>query len=148
MIDIGNVPLGWFLEKVEAEFDTSDEANESLQRIKEIIKIIGTVKENRKDWPTTEEWKNILPSWLLKAFRPEYTKAEIEKLLKDKQPRAGWSLEDWEFYIKDKVWEWWDGKAKDNKLIIEILVDGHPFSIYELKCLLELIGAKSVKLVD
>ena len=148
MSDITNIPPGWFPETVEAEFGTNDEAIKALQKVKEVMMIIATVKKNRDDWPKIEEWKNILPDWLLLAFRSEYTEEEVKELLKNKQPRSGWTLEDWQFYIKNKVWEWVDGKAENNKLLLDILVDGHPFSIYELKSILELFGATSVQLVD
>lgn len=91
--------------------------------------------------------QKFLPDWLLTAFRPEYTKEEVEQLLKNKQSRMEWTLEDWRFYMKNEVWEFWDGKIEYDKLICEILVDGHPFSIYELKMLLKLCGAISVKLI-
>lgn len=143
-----SIPAGWFPETVEAEFATNEEATRALQRIKEVLKIIITVKGDRQDWPETAEWKDILPDWLLKSFRPEYSKEEIDILLKNKQPRIGWALEDWQFYFKNIMWEWWSGKTENNKLVLEILVDGHPFSLYELKCLIELIGAKSIKVID
>lgn len=142
-----NVPPGWFLEKVEAVFNDKENATETLQRLREIMKIVSTVKQSRKDWPEIQEWRKILPEWLLKTFRQEYTEEEIKQLLKNKLQRTGWTLEDWRFYMKDKVWEWWDGKTESNRLIVKILVDGHPFSIYELKSLLELCGAISVKLL-
>ena len=146
--NLSDIPSGWFLVKVEADFFSNEDAVLALQRVKEVIEIIAMTKHNTKDWPNIEGWKKILPNWLLKSFRSEYTKEEVEKLLKNNQPRKEWTLEDWEFYIQNKVWEWWNGKVEDNKLLIEVIVDGHPFSIYELESILILSGATFVKMVE
>jgi hypothetical protein len=142
--DVEEIPQGWFLEKVEATFVSSEKSRIALQRLKEVLNIVAKI-EAKHQWPKTEEWRNILPGWLLKAFRPEYTKVEMEHLLKNKQPRTEWSLADWEYYFGDRIWEWWSGRTEGDKLVIEILVDGHPYSIYELECLLTLCGATSIE---
>ena len=146
------LPPGWFPETVEVEFNSEIEAKEALQRVKEVALVVAKTKKSRKDWPHALEWKNILPKWLLNTFHPEYTKEELNlirrNIRRNKQGAPQWTLDGWSLFFNEKVWEWWGGKVEYNKLILEILVDGHPFGIYELKHLLELCGAKSIKVIN
>lgn len=139
---------GWIPETVSGQFDSEEAAKIALQRVKEVVLAIVMIQKNSTDWPTDEKWRKILPEWLLKTFRPDFTKEELDLMLKTKHWSHEWTLKGWIGSYRDKVWEWWDGKIDSSTLLVEILVDGHPFSIAELQYLLEASGAKKVKLVD
>jgi hypothetical protein len=58
-----------------------------------------------------------------------------------------WTLSNWLGCFEDRAWRWRGAKPSDNKIVIEFDVEGHPYSIGELKCLLEKIGAVSVNML-
>lgn len=93
-----------------------------LVKAKEIMKSISqyAYKDN---WPSDEEWKDILPKWFVESMTLK-TDKELDE--DDNQ----WHYESWVESMYHRAWEWYSSKIDGDKIIIVLKMLNLPY-IYE-----------------
>jgi len=129
------------------EFDVELGAspNESLTRI---LAVIGEIAKHSADaWPSDDEWRSVLPSWL-KQNLPELTKEETDRLLAA-TPRDQWDTLPCEFgswidAVRDRGWRWWGYSQQMNTATFVLHIAMFPERIDAFK---EILRAASIEIV-
>jgi hypothetical protein len=87
------------------------------------------------DWPTTSEWREVLPSWFTAACVDD---AQVRDCVLDK-----WSLRAWAYWFQPDLrqWRWWDARVVDERVQITLLVLRRPYRRAALDWLLEVAAA-------
>lgn len=132
-------------------------SDDVLTKAKSVLRCVD--KAALENWPSEEEWAEILPDWFVAACAPEMSRAQAEewlaswkRLSKDEQARVelekDWSLADWLYWMEpaNREWFWWDTKSADDvdHILVAIEVDGWPFPWGALRWLFKACGASAV----
>jgi hypothetical protein len=124
-------------------------APEVLNKIKDVLKTI--IGSELTVYDSIDDWKAILPEWLVASFSSEITKEEAKEILSKPNGQAlladRWTINGFLFWFRpeERNWFWWDAKVKDsNTLSIQVLVYGFPFAWGALRWLLNVAGASHV----
>ena len=118
-------PGGWLTVDIESTFADEKAARRGSQDIIDVMKFI-IASETEGGLRAESEVK--LPKWLLQTFR-EFSKAELDEMLKTKQWGTEWTRGSWVNSINDRVWQWWSHGVQGNTIVIQLIVDGWPYSI-------------------
>jgi hypothetical protein len=92
-------------------------------------------------WPTTTDWRAILPSRFVDRCAEEMTREQAEQLLErinalNEQERKldaknrPWTLDNWLHWMQpsERLWQWWDAKVEDsNRIRVWFILDSWPF---------------------
>ncbi|NER00691.1 MAG: hypothetical protein F6K30_29025 [Cyanothece sp. SIO2G6] len=127
-----------------------------LLKAKEVLK--NFIISSSEQWPTAEQWRNLLPKWFVNECAEEKTKEEMEKYLENlrKLPsdereqiieNIRWSLENWLYWLapSERQWFWWDAEIVDENLLhIVVEVKEWPFAWKALAWLFRASGAVRV----
>ncbi|AGY56352.1 hypothetical protein [Gloeobacter kilaueensis] len=133
----------------------SDSCETVILRFKEILSLIDE-KALDKDWPSDDDWHNILPDWFTAAFEPE--KTEEEKLaylqmldsmsyaekLELASNKQRWSLSNWICWFEsgEREWYYWSlDSTGTHEYVVRLLVEGYPVALDAFFKLLEATGA-------
>ncbi|HAZ45733.1 MAG TPA: hypothetical protein DDW76_36525 [Cyanobacteria bacterium UBA11369] len=133
-------------------------ANEVLQNCREVLAVV--LQQYEKNWPSDDEWQELLPKWFVERCAPERTIEEEEEnlakwrtLSREEQIREIeeelWSVMDWISWFEpsddpfeQRCWFWWDAFVKDpNLLLIAVEVVDVPFPFGSLEWLIRASGA-------
>jgi hypothetical protein len=118
--------------------ETTEDAREVLARVEGALTAV--LQHSSGEWPSLEQWRQHLPSWLVARFAEETD----EKV----RPGEDWTLAAWTLWFKpsERSWHWWRGRALDrHHLSIEVVVDGLPFAMGSLEWLLNAAGAERIE---
>jgi hypothetical protein len=109
-------------------------------------------------WPSSDEWRQVLPQWFVEGSAPEQSREEAERWLgwwrslsAEEQARVTraqrWTLADWLYWLdpSERQWFWWDAVVeKGDRLRVIIEVSGWPAPLGALDWLLRAAGAVGV----
>ena len=142
----------------EITIETSGSSLDCLSRCREVLIAIDTVSATF--WPSLQEWRSVLPQWLVQKFKPEPTAQEQrqsearwkgmpqnERAIE--ASNAQWSLANWiAWFVPDeREWFWWDAVAKGiDAATIRVETIGYPAPLGSLDWLLRSAGATHVEL--
>jgi len=103
----------------------------TLDRAREVLEPVLRRAAEGGEWPVTEEWKRLLPSWFIAACVDD---AEVRDCVVDK-----WSLRAWTYWFQPglRKWRCWDARVEDNRLIVSLLVLQRPYLRGALEWLLK-----------
>jgi hypothetical protein len=142
------LPAGYFIVSFMAH--CAGNAAEVLDRCKEVLHLV--LQPDSEVWPSTDEWRSILPEWFVEKSREELSQQEEERELqlplKERiRLNERWSVGaflHW-FQPSERYWYWWDAVVQDaNTLHIKVIADDVPFPSGSLDWLLRASGALSV----
>ncbi|HSR23576.1 MAG TPA: hypothetical protein VLW53_08495 [Candidatus Eisenbacteria bacterium] len=99
-----------------------------------------------------------VPDWFRDACRPEWTPEELQEEMRRRRSlsledravverTARWSLRNWLAWLdpEQRSWWWWDGRVEtDGRLVVEVLVEGHPFASGALLWMLRAVGCTEI----
>lgn len=136
------------------------DAPQVLQRARDILAIINA--RTLATWPTSGEWRALLPQWFLSACAPSKTKEESDRFMAwwrtlppEEQARVereeAWSLDAWLYWMtpENRSWTWWDARAFNrDSLIIAVEVKDWPFPWGALRWLFRAAGAENLTADD
>ncbi|WP_122094356.1 hypothetical protein [Rahnella sp. Larv3_ips] len=132
-----------------------------LDLAKEVL--ITVNNHSTQNWPSLDEWSNVLPSQFVDGFLPEPTEKETEKQIQnwgglsyeEKLTEASndnkWTLSSWLSWLEpdEREWFWWnavlfDAPLNNSHFIIEVTALDSPFMSGALKWLFKACGAEEV----
>lgn len=133
-----------------------DDAAPVLQRARRVLGIVIDHQDGK--WPTTGEWRSLLPGWFVEACAEERSREEAEawlawwKALPADQQAAvlrerRWSLANWLFFLEpdERQWFWWSATVEaPDRLRVTVEVAGWPAPLGALEWLLRAAGALDV----
>ncbi|GEM_PF-1473559 len=130
-------------------------ADRVLQNCQEALSVV--LKQYEKDWPSEEEWYNLLPKWFVERCGPERSEEEEDEdiarwrtLSPEEQlqeiEQEKWSVMDWiswfDLSIEPRYWFWWNAIIQDsNTLFIALQVVDDPIPYGSFSWLLRASGA-------
>ena len=111
--------------------------------LERVLTVMELIVKNADNWPDDDYWRQTLPEWLLNSFK-EYTQEEIAARLADRSTWGNlqWSFGSWLDRMRDRSWEWWSVARTSDGAIINVKVDGYPFSTKTLEHLIYAAGGK------
>jgi hypothetical protein len=114
------------------ELDTVEApgGEDTLARAREVLEpVVG--REPDGEWPSAGEWRSLLPPWFVAACVDD---AEVKDCVLDK-----WSLRAWTYWFQPglRQWRWWDARAEDGRVVVELLVLQRPYLRGALEWLLQ-----------
>ena len=136
----------------------SGNANQVHQNSREVLAVV--LSQYEKNWPSENEWLQLLPKWFVERCAPERTIEEEEEnlakwrtLSREEQIRETeeelWSVMDWISWLDpsdERYWFWWDAFVKDaNLLLVAVEVVDVPFPSGSLEWLLRASGAIKIE---
>ena len=120
------------------------------------MEVVSSIDPN--EWPSTEQWTELLPSWFVESFRPEPSPEQLDEELKfmrilpleqrAKWGESKWDFKSWVYWFQpgNRYWFWWDAALVDeNTIMVALEVTDWPFPWDELKWLFRAAGATSVE---
>jgi hypothetical protein len=121
--------------------------------------LIAVSDNSTGEWPSTDRWRELLPSWFVARCGPELSQEQAEAetarwrgLSRDEQIRweeeRRWSLANWVYWFRpdNRYWYWWDAKPiSDNALAVAVETHQCPFPSGALLWLLRASGAELVE---
>ena len=133
-----------------------ENAEQVLTKARSVLLLVN--QNGREQWPSLEQWTNLLPGWFLAECRPEYTMAEAEAELRlyaylspaeqlEKALTESWALSNWLAYLapEEREWFWWGSDVTEPSLLrVTVVVRGLPFPSGSLSWLLRAAGADHV----
>lgn len=98
------------------------------------------------------------PAWFREACRPEWTPEDLQEEMRRRRSlsledhaaaerTSRWSLTNWLAWLdpEQRSWWWWDGRVEaDDRLVVEVLVEGHPFASGALLWMLRAVGCTEI----
>jgi hypothetical protein len=118
------------------EIDTLQAAggDPALARAREVLEIV-VGRPDGADWPSTAEWRELLPGWFVAACVDD---AEVRDCVLDK-----WSLRAWTYWFQPglRKWRWWDAGVEDGGVRVSLLVLQRPYLRGALEWLLKVADA-------
>ena len=141
---------------ITAHVTCAGDAGAVLARAREALDPVLSRQGGR--WPADEEWRRLLPDWLVRASAREPTEDEAQawlarwqRLSPEEQSReeatAAWTLLDWVYWFRpeNREWYWWNAWVQTPDLaLVEVQVYGWPAPIGALRWLLRVAGALEV----
>lgn len=135
-------------------------APEVLARVKEVLAAV--LRVDARVWPTTEEWRSLLPAWFVQQSAPERTQAEQQQYVEwfrtlspseqaHEAAEEVWSVAAFVSWMEPggREWWWWDGFVVDrDTVVVEVDVADRPFATGALDWLLRAAGAVSIAMMD
>lgn len=155
--DVDEVPRSGLLLELRGASDLLG-ADVMMARVKDALRIVATASNGA--WPDLQDWRELLPSWLVDACAEEESPEESERWLiwwraldeKERLEAANsrkWSLADWLHWLQpgERQWSWWDSSvAEDGSLRLVVEVAGWPSPIGALEWLVRAAGAHRIYL--
>ena len=121
-------------------------ADEVLARLRDAFDRILAAQADR--WPSDDEWRALLPAWLVDAFAPEGSgegAAAAQPVPQSTGPGDdSWTLGGWIFRFEPDIrpWFWWHGAVASHETIeMSFEVEGHPTPYGALRFLFRSAGA-------
>lgn len=107
----------------------------TLTRAREVLDAVLTRAREGGDWPSTAQWRRLLPAWFTAACVDD---AEVRDCVLDK-----WSLRAWVYWFQPDLrqWRWWDARVEGDRVIILLLVLRRPYRRGALEWLLQVAAA-------
>jgi hypothetical protein len=132
-------------------------SSEILTKVKVVLALVS--EKSVSQWPSMDEWRNLLPLWFLERCAPSMTMEQAEAWLawwrglseeerRRVEQEKEWSLEDWLYWMEpdNRSWTWWDGCGKDaDNLAVALEVTEWPFPWGAFRWLLLAAGAIEVE---
>lgn len=132
------------------------DAGEVLDRSRAVL--LAVLERSGREWPTTGQWRSLLPPWFAAACGPQVPREDAGRWLDwwrtlgpaDRaraESERPWALEDWLFWLtpSERQWFWWDAEAgTDDTLRVTVEVPGWPAALGALDWLLRAAGAAEV----
>jgi len=142
------IPTGWSLYQVVSLSNSKKVIQEIEQKVKEIMKVISSF-DREKNWPSVEEWKNILPNWLTQIFNFMTYDEFVQYIFKGGSvDNIGPNFSVWLNELKDRGWLWWNSELKDNGVFFSLIEDGWPCNKGSFRHILRAAGAKNIQEID
>ena len=132
-------------------------AVETLEKAKAVLESVD--RQALEGWPSTEDWRRLLPQWFVDRCAPEESDEETRKRVDAwrKLPREAqwqielgreWSLKSWLYWMepKNRTWFWWDAASLSeiDHLLIALEIWDWPFPWQSFSWSLRAAGASSV----
>ena len=86
-----------------------------LDRAREVLRV---VVEPRRPWPSTDEWRQLLPAWFVEACSDD---EHVTTCVLDRWSLRAWV---WWFQPEQRRWLWWDAGAEGDDLWVEVVPTG------------------------
>jgi hypothetical protein len=132
------------------------DASRVLDRCRAVMAVV--LRYQGEDWPSREQWREVLPEWFVAACSQELSAEEAEEWLARWQRlpaseqeamsrREPWALADWLHWLRpdERQWFWWDATVVDDDwLRVVVEVAGWPAPLGALRWLLTAAGALDV----
>ena len=102
----------------------------ALARAREVLEaVVG--RDGGGEWPSASEWARLLPAWFVAACVDD---AEVRDCVLDR-----WSLRAWTYWFQadNRQWRWWDARAADGRVVVDVLVLRRPYLRGALEWLLQ-----------
>jgi hypothetical protein len=141
---------------VEFVIRCSGNAEDVIGRARSLLTTV--VQASLRNWPTSDQWREILPSWFIDscATEPSIEEAQAqldwwrslsreEQISADREVR--WTLNSWLYWLQptNRHWYWWGDQVLDeDSASVSVIVDGWPFPWGSLSWLLRGSGATEV----
>lgn len=140
-----------FVVRFEAEHD---EPTAALERMRELlVRTVPSMANGNRQAAVA-----AVPEWFRDECRPEWTPEELQEEMRRRRSvspedravaerTARWSLRNWLAWLDPELrsWWWWDGRVEsDGRLVVEILVEGHPFASGALLWMLRAVGCAEI----
>ena len=93
----------------------------TLARTREVLETVLGRAAAGGDWPSTAEWRDLLPAWFTAACVDD---AEVRDCVLDR-----WSLRAWTYWFQPGLrrWRWWDAAVEGDRLTVTLLVLQRPY---------------------
>ncbi len=122
-----------------------EKSTEVLKRVRDALNIV--LSQDVRHWPEYEEWRQMLPDWLVRRFTAQLTMEEAlnrRELPFEVQQTFDWSLENWIYWFEpeNRQWHWWDARVVDqNTINVYLEASDFPFASDALRWLFLVAGA-------
>lgn len=95
-----------------------------LGKIKDVMSAVSQFAYSG-NWPTDEEWKVILPQWLVHSMTSKSTED------RDKDANL-WHFESWLESMYHRGWVWWSSEITENSIVIMLKALAIPYVFEQL----------------
>ncbi len=133
----GELPKG---PKILLKAHRVENPQEVLGKVKEVMLAVSQFAFTNK-WPSSEEWKSILPEWFVKSM----TEKDLDFIMKTP---GQWHYESWIDNIKQRSWVWWSSKVDNDSVTIILDVLDIPYLHDSLKYVYYVQGIPMSNITD
>jgi hypothetical protein len=154
----GEVPGGVGL--IRLTVSSVNKSQEILEKVREVLRMF--LEHDSGSWPSDEDWRESLPSWLVSSSAPEMSSEEADAWLKKWQglspeerqrleEDSPWALGDWLYWFEpdQRQWTWWTASVRDpDTLEVKLEAKEWPQPTAALEWLFRAAGATKIEKDD
>jgi hypothetical protein len=129
------------------------DAQQVLSKVREVLSIVAA--DTYPDWPSDEQWMELMPEWFIARCVPPKSKDESERRLEWRRALPWpvrrrlaayekWSFSAWIYWFQpeNRFWFWWDAREEGpDRIRVAVEVDELPFPWEALRWLFRAAGA-------
>jgi hypothetical protein len=127
------------------QIDLGEKPDETMESFLDVmhswLEVAAELDPEEDNWPTNEQWKQLLPPWFIATF-------EDYSLQEARESGWRWHYGSWLDSMKERVWTWWGYQRRDKILLIELQLDSWPYSVGALKYLARVSGGQLTVVED